>query len=78
MSTNDDTDGPSVVLCGIPPKEPHSTELSDDGIHCPKCGSESVYQGYGLAGGGVGLYEGCDADGCDWFAKQLDEPEVKP
>lgn len=65
-----DNEGGGVVLCGVSPKVPHPTELSDDGTHCPKCGAESVYQGYGLAGGGMGLYEGCDD--CGWFAKRLD------
>ena len=38
---------------------------------CPKCGNKTVTQGYGLAGGGIGTYWGCDS--CDYFEKQHDE-----
>lgn len=50
-------------------------EFSGDGKTCPRCGEESVLQGFGLAGGGYGPYEMCDADGCDWFAKRESEDE---
>jgi hypothetical protein len=37
---------------------------------CPRCGSHNTYAGYGLMGGGIGAYRGCDA--CDWFEKTPD------
>jgi hypothetical protein len=42
---------------------------------CPKCGAE-LEQGYGLAGGGMGPYEFCPKDGCDYFTKSQD-PEME-
>lgn len=62
-----------VILCGVHPKEPLPTEFSEDGVTCPKCGAKEVSMGYGLAGGGIGPYEACDA--CDWFAKRQDPDE---
>lgn len=41
---------------------------------CPKCGGE-LGTGYGLAGGGFGVYTYCTADGCDYFDKTQDPPE---
>jgi hypothetical protein len=40
---------------------------------CPKCGAETE-KGFGLAGGGYGVYAYCVTEGCDYFAKmQIDE-----
>ncbi len=44
--------------------------------HGPKCGAviDSSCEGYGLAGGGgLGSYQFCPKDSCDWFYKWLDE-----
>jgi hypothetical protein len=41
---------------------------------CPKCGSETTF-GYGLAGGGMGVYWLCLNDDCDYFHKEQDPPE---
>lgn len=41
---------------------------------CPKCGAETDC-GYGLAGGGIGVYFFCTADGCEFFSKTQDPPE---
>lgn len=38
---------------------------------CPRCGSW-IGMGYGLAGGGVGVYYYCLGDGCDWTFKEFD------
>lgn len=38
---------------------------------CLKCGGE-LHFGYGLAGGGMGSYEICLNDGCDYFSKEQD------
>lgn len=35
---------------------------------CPECGGELEFS-YGLAGGGMGAYEWCKADACDYFHK---------
>jgi len=35
---------------------------------CPKCHTQTE-QGFGLAGGGYGVYVYCPTDGCDYFAK---------
>jgi len=47
---------------------------ADDKAKCPKCGAH-ILPGYGLAGGGVGFYEVCAADGCDYFSKVQDGEE---
>ncbi len=41
---------------------------------CPKCG-EPLTPGYGLMGGGIGVYQFCEADGCDYFHKTQDGDE---
>jgi len=45
--------------------------IGPEGGFCPQCGSNQLWEGYGLAGGGLGVYGGCDH--CDWFWKQQDE-----
>lgn len=50
-----------------------ATTPHDDG-RCPKCGGE-LFRGYGLMGGGIGVYEGCQEDGCDYFTKEQDGAE---
>lgn len=46
----------------------------DDDIYedrpCPVCGERKLIIGYGLMGGGMGGYEGCDA--CDYWKKTQD------
>jgi hypothetical protein len=42
---------------------------------CPKCGNETLSFGYGLAGGGIGSYQYCSTDSCDYFDKTQD-PEI--
>lgn len=37
---------------------------------CPKCSQAPLYRAYGLMGGGIGGYEGCDA--CGYFRKEQD------
>lgn len=46
----------------------HQAPIPPPGPPCPKCGS-SLIQGFGLAGGGYGAYEFCEAEGCDHFQK---------
>jgi len=41
---------------------------------CPKCKGPTA-TGYGLMGGGVGAYEFCLADACDWMSKEQDGAE---
>ena len=51
-------------------REPWVDELPDDfesGSPCPKCGSTNTIWGFGLTGGGMGVYGSCDD--CDWFGK---------
>jgi hypothetical protein len=49
-------------------------------MFCPKCGKE-MEQGYGLAGGGIGVYFYCETEGCDGFIKfqdlELEDPPRK-
>lgn len=46
---------------------------------CPKCHARgTLHTGYGLAGGGIGVYTYCDAEGCDFFDKVQDPPEEPP
>lgn len=42
---------------------------------CTKCGQE-MKCGYGLAGGGIGVYFYCETDGCDGFEK-FQDPELE-
>jgi len=42
--------------------------------NCPKCGTH-VTSGYGLMGGGIGAYQFCCDDNCDYFSKTQDENE---
>lgn len=45
-------------------------------MSCPQCGGQVLF-GYGLAGGGVGKYDMCMEDDCDWFSKTLDaDPQM--
>lgn len=66
-----------LCVCGSGPAsgKPGSIygEPSEDGL-CPKCKSD-IQQGYGLAGGGMGSYEYCLNDDCDWFYKVQDSEE---
>jgi hypothetical protein len=41
-------------------------------MFCPKCGKEMAC-GYGLAGGGMGVYFYCETVGCETFEKFQDE-----
>lgn len=41
---------------------------------CEKCNKE-MQSGYGLAGGGIGVYFYCDTEGCDTFHK-FQDPEI--
>jgi hypothetical protein len=61
-----------IINCG---DDVESDPESDDG-RCPKCGGE-LFQGYGLMGGGVGTYEGCEEDDCDYFRKEQDQDDGK-
>ena len=38
---------------------------------CPLCGAK-VMSGYGLMGGGIGPYEFCENEACDYFLKTQD------
>jgi hypothetical protein len=58
-----------------PELEAPAQELGAEELaRCPKCGGE-LEQGYGLAGGGCGVYTFCTVDGCDFFDKTQDRPE---
>ena len=63
---------PFAIVCGGPPP-PDAETLPDE---CPKCGARTE-MGYGLMGGGMGVYVFCETDGCDFFAKRQD-PEGEP
>jgi hypothetical protein len=56
------TNDPTCPTCSAAP---------GDCGHCPKCGGE-LFTGYGLMGGGIGAYEGCTNDDCDYFDKTQD------
>jgi hypothetical protein len=42
---------------------------------CEKCGKEMTC-GYGLAGGGIGVYFFCETEGCETFEK-FQDPEME-
>lgn len=52
--------------------------LDCGGVHdtekCPDCGSY-IELGYGLAGGGCGIYKYCTNGSCGWFWKEFDQAE---
>lgn len=50
----------------------YQAPIPPPGPPCPKCGAP-MFQGYGLAGGGCGAYEFCEAPGCDHFEKWQDQ-----
>jgi hypothetical protein len=39
------------------------------GETCPACGQQTLFGGFGLAGGGYGSYVMCDAPACGHFEK---------
>lgn len=45
------------------------------GEPCPKCHNETIEDGYGLCGGGIGMYSYCTTEGCDYFYK-VQDPEI--
>lgn len=45
------------------------------GDECPKCHRMTLQCGYGLAGGGMGVYFYCEDDACGHFDKHPD-PEL--
>ena len=65
----------AIHLCGIKPG-PDMTKVKppkDD--KCPDCGGE-LYMGYGLMGGGIGVYWLCDVDNdCEYFYKKPESDE---
>jgi len=40
--------------------------------NCPLCGNDTLDMGYGLAGGGIGVYYFCKTDKCSYFHKTQD------
>jgi hypothetical protein len=67
-------DKPAIIVCGAPTNAEEvdvEAAFSAPSEPCPKCGGE-VANGYGLAGGGIGTYAYCTADGCDYFIKAQD------
>ena len=53
------------------------TDLQEeqDSDNCPLCGNDTLDVGYGLAGGGIGVYYFCKTDGCSYFHKTRDGAE---
>jgi hypothetical protein len=50
--------------------EPETDRVPED-RRCPRCGAP-ILMGYGLCGGGIGVYWFCETDACDWFFKRQD------
>lgn len=55
-------------------ESPDMEEGEEEFDRCPKCGGETR-NGYGMAGGGCGVYTYCLAEGCDYFDKTQDSEE---
>lgn len=55
-------------------------ERWSDNMLCEKCGKE-MQCGYGLTGGGIGVYFICETEGCETLVKfpdrELDHPDEK-
>lgn len=47
---------------------------TDSKEKCPKCGTHIIF-GYGMAGGGMGAYQMCCNESCDYFDKTQDSDE---
>jgi len=58
--------------CGTPRECGKPAAVVDGRQVCPECGAPAE-SGYGLMGGGVGVYAFCTDDACDWFWKCQDE-----
>lgn len=52
----------------------HQAPIPPPGPPCPDCGEPTV-EGFGLAGGGYGAYEYCEAEGCGYFHKHPEMSE---
>jgi hypothetical protein len=46
-----------------------------DNDNCPLCGNDTLDMGYGLAGGGIGVYYFCKTEKCSYFHKTQDGTE---
>ena len=56
-------------------EQPGNTLPDEQSRDCPKkCGGGIEY-GYGLAGGGMGVYQYCSNEECDYWHKTQDPPE---
>jgi hypothetical protein len=60
--------------CGVPRESGKPAAVVDGKQVCPECGAPAE-SGYGLMGGGVGVYAFCTSDSCDWFWKMQDDDE---
>ena len=66
--------GATVIVCPAEPKPVGEYgQKSKDG-KCPKCGSD-VIPGYGIAFHGMGPYETCDNEKCQWYWKKIEDVE---
>ena len=45
---------------------------------CPKCHKMTLLLGYGLAGGGIGVYNYCEDEACGYFDKTQDRELEEP
>ena len=59
----------------IDPSEQQVPEIPDgfDFVHCPRCKTDSIDTGFGMAGGGYGIYYYCANEGCHFFVKEQAE-----
>lgn len=71
MSDDDDLPGPLLDFARQVTPNTGDAPPGDD-EKCPKCGADTLY-GYGLAGGGFGVYWCCENDACDYFFKRQDK-----
>lgn len=75
LSTTPDRTPPTRITFGEPPIFVDANHRCEDcgEIHdrekCPRCGSW-IGHGFGLAGGGYGLYKYCLNEACDWMWKE--------
>lgn len=63
-------DMPTILIDHAEQQVPEPAAWHVPGV-CPRCGSETMI-GYGFAGGGIGGYECCSDDACDWMVKSQD------
>lgn len=66
--------GATVIVCPADPKAPGEYGKKSNDGKCPKCGNAAI-PGYGICYGGMGPYETCESEKCQWYWKKIEDVE---